>query len=140
MKYKFILNEPIKRYVEWSLEHYNEYKQELELQKSSMMPALVPGYSAMPRGSEPSRQTENVAMRLVTSAYINNLEQTVRAIDNALANCDDVDKKLISLIYWQRAYNVIGAGIVVGLSASGAYKRINKILSAIAAEMGLVSI
>lgn len=140
MKYKFSLQEPIKRYVEWSLEHYNEYKQELELQKDALMPCLVPSYNSMPHSSEPGRQTENIAVRLATSAYVNNLESTIKAIDNALMNCDDIDKKLISLVYWQRAYNVIGAGIKVGLSASGAYKRINNILSAVAAEMGLVSI
>ena len=140
MKYKFSLNEKVKGIVEWELEHYNESKRELETAKNDMMPTMIQSISGMPASHEASRQTEQVALKITTSAYINRLEKSVHAIDSVLDKLDDTDKQLVALVYWQKAYNIIGAGQRVGLSPSGAYKRMNAILSLTAMEMGFVSI
>ena len=140
MKYKFSLNEKVKGIVEWELEHYNESKRELETVKNDMMPTMIQSMNGMPGSHEASRQTEQVALKITTSAYINRLEKSVHAIDSVLDKLDDTDKQIVALVYWQKAYNIIGAGQRVGLSPSGAYKRINAILSLTAMEMGFVSI
>lgn len=140
MKYKFSLNEKVKGIVEWELEHYNESKRELETAKNDMMPTMIQSISGMPTSHEPSRQTEQAALKITTSEYIGRLERSVHAIDRVLANTDDTNKKLIELVYWRKEYNIIGAGQKVGLSPSGAYKRINDILSYTALEMGFVSV
>ena len=53
---------------------------------------------------------------------------------------DELDKKLIDLVYWKQEYTVEGAGMKIGLSRSAAYQRINKILGMIAFELGYVSV
>lgn len=140
MRYKFDLKPRIKLYTEWVLEHYNENRAELNEQKKAMMPTLVPAYSGMPSSHDVSRQTEQIAIKMSTSAYIQNLELCVNAVERMLSHCDETDIRLIQLVYWRRSHNVVGAGMSVGLSKTAAYKRINALLTALAAEIGLVDI
>lgn len=139
MKYKFSLNEKVKGIVEWELEHYKESKSELEREKANIIPSAVPSYNAMPGSHEPSRQTEQIALKIATSAYISRLEKSVNAIESIVSKLDTTDKKLIELVYWQRSYNIVGAGIKVGLSQAQAYRRINGILCVLAVELGFVT-
>lgn len=140
MRYKFDLKPRIKLYTEWVLEHYNENRAELNAQKKAMMPTLVPSYNGMPGSSDVGRQTEQVAIKMSTSAYLRNLEMCVSAVDRVLSHCDKTDMQLIQLVYWRRSHNVVGAGIAVGLSKTQAYKHINNILTALAAEIGIVDV
>lgn len=139
MKYKFSLNEKVKGIIEWELEHYNESKRELETAKDDMMPTMTQSVNGMPGSHEASRQTEQVALKITTSDYINRLEKSVHAIDSVLDKLDDTDKQLVALVYWQKAYNIIGAGMKVGLSQAQSYRRINGILCLIAVELGFAT-
>lgn len=90
-------------------------------------------------GGEAKRSTEDITFRIISSPYIRRLEITCGAIGRALKNFDEIDLRLIDLIYWRREYTVEGAGMRVGLSRSATYLRINKILGVIAYELGYVS-
>ncbi len=91
-------------------------------------------------GGSAKRSTEDITMRIISSPYIHRLEITCDAIGRALKNFDEIDMRLIDLVYWRREYTVEGAGMKIGLSRSAAYKRINRILGAIAFELGYISI
>ena len=107
-----------------------------------MIPSTTASYSlagGVSNGSV-SNPTEIVGIKMVTSPDILSTERSCIAMENALLHCDDVDMKLIDLIYWKQSYTVIGAGITIGLEKSSTYQCVNAILGRIAIEMGLVNI
>ena len=138
MRYKFNIPHHIKDWCEWQLRYYRESKMQLEQLKNDMIPSATPKYSESIGGSEVSRNTEDIAMRIISSPYIRQLEITVDGITRALSNLDDIDILLINYIYWRKEYTVEGAALKANLSRSAAYKRLNKILGLIAYEIGLI--
>lgn len=141
MRYKFSLKPEIKSTVEWELSSYRDDKRQLEKVKRDLIPSPVQGYSltAGVDGGEAKRTTEEVTMRVISAPYIRRLEISVEAIERALTRFDDIDLKLIDLIYWRKEYTPEGAGMIVGMQKSAVYQRLNKILGCVAFEMGYVS-
>lgn len=142
MRYKFDLSPSIKTTVEWQLQYYPEDCRQLERMKKDMIPSAVQSNSptAGVSGGSVKRTTEDVTLKIIGSPYIRRLEITCDAIGRALKAFDEIDVRLIELVYWKREYTVEGAGIKIGLSRSAAYQRINKILGVIAYELGYVSV
>lgn len=142
MKYKYSLPLGLKRTVEWHLEHYPEDVRQLAEYKRELIPSPTQAYSptAGLSGGEAHRSTEDIVIRLNSSPYIRMLEITCGAIKAALETEDDTTRKIVSLVYWKREYTAEGAGMVLNLSTSQVYRRINKLLSRIAYEMGYVSL
>ena len=142
MRYKFSLNPKVKGYIEWQLEHFREDKQQLESYKRDMIPSPTQSYSLTGgvQSGGPSNPTEQIGIRIATNPYIAATERSVKAIEAVMRRCDSTDLKLVELIYWRQSHTVIGAGESVGLKQNGAYKRINRILCAVALEMGLVNL
>lgn len=139
-KYKYSLNSKVKGTVIWQLEKYKTYKTEIEKAKKDLIPSCVASYERKDgvSGDVAQRSTENVALRMMSAVHIQFMESTCDAIDRVLETLDDTDKKLIDLIYWQKRYTPEGAGMEVGLTKSSTYQRINKLLGAMALEMGYV--
>ena len=129
----------IRGMIEWHLQHYHEYKRQLEQAKKDLMPSYTAKYDKDPVKCGPSDTTADTAINLMSSPYILSLERSIKAIDFVLENCDETDLKLIELIYWKRSHTVAGAAAKVNLSRTPVYYRINKILRAIAVEIGLVA-
>ena len=139
-RYKYSLNEKIKCHVEFQLAHYNEIRRDLDREKDAMMPSTVAKYgNGGGHGSDASRTTENVGLRMATSPYIRNLEQTAEAIGRVLSTLDTTDMRLVDLVYWKESYTVEGAAMMAGIGKSAAYARINGILGQIAVELGYVN-
>lgn len=113
----------------------------MEQVKADMIPSTTQAlsFTAGVDGGEAKRTTENAAFKIISSPYIRRLEITCDAISRVLNASDDIDRKLVDLVYWRREYTVEGAGMRIGISRSGAYKRINRILGAIAYELGYIS-
>lgn len=141
-KYRFDLAPKVKGIVEWHLEHYHEDKAQLESLKNEMVPSPTQDYSltAGVSGGRQGSPTENAGIKIATNSYILATERNIKAIDRALDRLDKVDKQLIDLVYWKKAYTIVGAGMKVGLAKSDAYKHVNYILGLVALEMGLVNI
>lgn len=141
MKYKFSLPSRIRDFAVWHIEHYNEYKRDMERYKLDLIPSPTPSYSLTGGGgATASRTTENVAMRLVTAQHLAQMDTSIHAVEAALKAGDDIDRRLVELVYWRHEYTVTGAGMKLGLSCSGAYKRLNAILTRVALEMGYISL
>lgn len=141
MKYKFTIPSRTRNMIELLIEHYPIDKRELEHYKADMIPSPTQGYSltAGVDGGETGRTTEKVAMRIISSPYVRRLEINCAAIENALSAVDDIDRKLVDLIYWKKEYTVVGAGMKLGLSKTPTYNRLNKIIALVAYELGYVS-
>ena len=91
MRYKFNIPHHIKDWCEWQLKYYRESKMQLEQLKNEMIPSAVPKYSESIGSSEATRTTEDVAMKILSSPYIRQLEITVDGITRALDSLDDID-------------------------------------------------
>lgn len=141
MKYKSQLPSQIKAFIEWQLEHYKETKRQIEQYKIDLIPSATPNYSAEPKGSgEENRSLEDLTIKIVSDRYIMQATRMVEAINHVLDRCSKEDIQIIDLVYWRGQYTPAGAGLVVGYARSTVYARINAILTAIAKELGYLSI
>ncbi len=122
--------------IEWHLRHYHEDKKQLEQIKTDLIPSYTTNPAHSPVKTSSGDPTSDAADRIMSSPYILSLERTIKAIDYVMSHCDATDRKLIDLVYWQRTHTVEGAALAVNLTKSPAYDRINKILRAIAVEIG----
>lgn len=139
-KYKSSMSPRVKNMVEWQLEHYWQDKQNIERYWNDNLPSPTPKYSDGSGGGEVSRNVENTVLRISSMPYIVQTERSVKAIERVLGAAEDLDRKLISLIYWQQAYTVEGAAWAVHIGKSTAYRHINDILRKIALELGYISV
>lgn len=79
-------------------------------------------------------------VQISSSAYIRQLEQTVAAIRYVVDRLDMTDLQLVELVYFKGTHTVEGAAIIVGLSRTAAFNHINKVLTAVALELGLINV
>ena len=139
-KYKSSISPRVRGMVEWQLEHYREYKDEIQQYWADMIPSATPKYTDGKGGGEVSRNAENTALRIATSPYLMQIERSCKAIEYVLKNADDIDKKLVELVYWKQAYTVTGAAQCLHIGKTRAYERLNKMLLNIARELGYIPI
>lgn len=139
-KYKSSISPRVRGMVEWQLEHYREYKDEIQQYWADMIPSATPKYTDGKGGGEVIRNAENTALRISMSPYLVQTERSCKAIEYVLKNADDIDRKLVELVYWKQAYTVAGAAQILHISRSAAYRRKDRILYNIATELGYVPI
>ena len=138
---KSVLQPRVRDFVAWQLEHYRDNKMKLEEYKRDMIPSPTAKYGGTTgHGNEAHRSTEDIVERISSSAYIRNLEQTVKAIDYVISRLDSTDLDLVKLVYFRGEYTVEGAAQIVNLSRRAAYNHINSVLVAVAMELGLVNV
>lgn len=138
---KSVLQPRVRDFVAWQLEHYRDNKMQLEEYKRDLIPSPTAKYGGTTgHGNEAHRSTEDIVERISSSAYIRNLEQTVKAIDYVISRLDSTDLDLVKLVYFRGEYTVEGAAQIVNLSRRAAYNHINGVLVAVAMELGLVNV
>ena len=140
MRYKFTVTGKIRDFVEWQLTHYWENTKQLEQYKMDMIPSPTPSYSLTGGGggNSESRPSEQLVLRMVTDRYIVETTRIVESIKSVLEHTSDDDLRLIDLVYWKQTYSIEGAGMILNMSKSTAYRRVNDILTAIAVELGYI--
>lgn len=140
-KYEASLDKRLKEFIEWELEHYPESKRQLEEYKRDMIPSATPAYSLSAGGhSGESRPTEGISFKILSDQYIIHTAQSIEAIERVLSRLSAEDKKLVDLVYWKGGHSISGAALASHTSKSVAYRRINAIITALAKEMGYVSV
>ena len=139
-KYKSSISPRVRGMVEWQLEHYREYKDEIQQYWADMIPSATSKYTDGKGGGEVSRDTENTALRIASSPYLVQTERSCKAIEYVLKNADELDRKLVELVYWKQAYTVTGAAQILHVNQATAYRHINDVLLKIALELGYVSV
>jgi len=138
---KSILQPRVRDFVAWQLEHYQTNRAQLETIKRDLIPSPTPTYGGSERHStEAHRTTEDITIQISSSAYIRQLEQTVTAIRYVVDRLDMTDLQLVELVYFKGTHTVEGAAIIVGLSRTAAFNHINKVLTAVALELGLINV
>lgn len=138
---KSILQPRVRDFVAWQLEHYNVNRAQLESIKRDLIPSPTPTYGGSEgHSTEAHRTTEDIMVQISSSAYVRNLEQTVKAIQYVIDRLDDTDLRLIELVYFKGTHTVDGAAMIVNLSSRTAFRHINKVLTAVALELGLINV
>ena len=138
---KSILQPRVRDFVAWQLEHYQTNRAQLEAIKRDLIPSPTPNYGGSEgRSTEAHRTTEDIMVQISSSAYVRNLEQTVKAIQYVIDRLDDTDLRLIELVYFRGSHTVDGAAMIVNLSSRTAYRHINNVLTAVALELGLINV
>ena len=138
---KSILQPRIRDFVAWQLEHYPSNRSQLESIKRDLIPSPTPTYGGSEgHSTEAHRTTEDITIQISSSAYIRQLEQTVAAIRYVVDRLDMTDLQLVELVYFKGTHTVEGAAIIVGLSRTAAFNHINKVLTAVALELGLINV
>lgn len=138
---KSILQPRIRDFVAWQLEHYPSNRSQLESIKRDLIPSPTPTYGGSEgHSNEAHRTTEDIMVQISSSAYIRQLEQTVAAIRYVVDRLDMTDLQLVELVYFKGTHTVEGAAIIVGLSRTAAFNHINKVLTAVALELGLINV
>ena len=138
---KSILQPRVRDFVAWQLEHYQTNRAQLESIKRDLIPSPTPNYGGSDgHSTEAHRTTEDIMVQISSSAYVRNLEQTVKAIQYVIDRLDDTDLRLIELVYFKGTHTVDGAAMIVNLSSRTAYRHINNVLTAVALELGLINV
>jgi len=138
---KSILQPRVRDFVAWQLEHYPSNRSQLESIKRDMIPSPTPTYGGSEgHSTEAHRTTEDIMVQISSSAYVRNLEQTVKAIQYVIDRLNDTDLRLIELVYFKGTHTVDGAAMIVNLSGRTAYRHINRVLTAVALELGLINV
>ena len=138
---KSILQPRVRDFVAWQLEHYQTNRAQLDSIKRDLIPSPTPTYGGSEgHSTEAHRTTEDIMVQISSSAYVRNLEQTVKAIQYVIDRLDDTDLRLIELVYFRGSHTVDGAAMIVNLSSRTAYRHINNVLTAVALELGLINV
>ena len=138
---KSILQPRVRDFVAWQLEHYQTNRAQLESIKRDLIPSPTPTNGGSEgRSIEAHRTTEDITIQISSSAYVRQLEQTVAAIRYVVDRLDMTDLQLVELVYFKGTHTVEGAAIIVGLSRTAAFNHINKVLTAVALELGLINV
>lgn len=107
---------------------------------SDLIPSPTPSYSPTIGSYEAQRSTENIALKILTDSYIIQLQKSCDAIERVISRLDKEDYQLVDIVFWKRSYSIMGAAQITHMSQATAYRHIDIILSAIAAELNLVNI
>ena len=136
------MRKDLKAYIEAELRDYPRTKAELaELRENLLNESPAPP-DGMPRGRRVSDPTLKTVTRLMTDRRINRLQMTIDAIEYVLNGLSDEKRRLMELKYWQRPRQLTDVGIAMRLHVSKRmmYYWIDDICTAVAAEMGLLSV
>ncbi len=120
--------------VDRALREYPEMRRRKdELQAS----AMTANYNPMPKGSDPSRTTENLA----TATLPEQEEKWLDAIDRAISTAafwrdGTLTIRLIQMVFFARSHTVIGAADVLHVSESTAKRAIGNFTTLVGRNMG----
>lgn len=137
---KKILDKNVYRYVEYELFNYTNSKEELADEEIDAIYGIVEGdINAGIRGkNKKSNRTENSAIKILSSKRTVKLTKTIQDIDNAMDKLDKVYNKFFEL-YYKKRKGMVETCNKVPISERSFYNYKNKIVWAVAKEMGLMN-
>lgn len=126
--------------AKWALEEYREDKKQMDEYMSQYIPNGTSPYSLTGgiNPGEAGRPTEQAAIKMATDIRLLMIQIKVAAIDRALARCDEIDNKIIEMLYWKKTHTIKGVALAIPLHEKSIDYRITKILTRVATEMGLM--
>ena len=101
-------------HVKWAIRLQPEREAELKRRQEA---AIIANYSAMPRGTDPSRTTENLGTATLGQPADREMDAVRRAVEYTLNLKDGPERmKLIELVFWKRTHTLVGACLEINTS------------------------
>lgn len=131
------IRKEIYKYIDYELQHYEENKKELERMRNEILEASPSHADGQPRSNMGGNQTEQKAIKLVSSVAIRKIEQNIRAIERVRNTFNSEYSKFFELNY------ILKAGIVktcqeANISEKTYYRWRDNIVLLTAREFGLI--
>ena len=93
------------RYIEYELEHYEDYKRELELERERILESSPDRLSHLPRILGKKDPTAKKAVKLVESTAVLSLERRICAVDRTLSRLSEAHRAMFNEIYVKGNFN-----------------------------------
>lgn len=126
----------ILRYVETELYSYPWIKAEIGVLKLNIIDAVPE--KAVARSEGVGDPTLAKTIKLLTSKRLKRLSETYEAVGRVLSVLSPEQLRFVEMKYWQREYTDYGIWQRLNISKRTLYRWRDQILTAIAAEMGLM--
>ena len=113
------LDKRIYKYIEYELYNYNNSKESLEEMKRQIIETSGSN-DGQPRGNEVGSQTENKAIKIMTSTTIASTERIIKAIEDTLKELEGTYRKLFEMKYCKKTlqfilkYSIILTSLISG--------------------------
>ncbi len=134
------LDKEVYRYIEYELYHYEDYKDELELERERILEGSGNRLVGMPKRNERSDVTQAKAISLAESTAVLSLERRIKAVDKTLSRLTDLHKQLFVEVYCKSRKDVYGLCMELSISREtfSRYKR--SIIYGVGNELGLIRV
>lgn len=133
------LDKSIYNYIEYELFNYNSSKIELKNEEADAIYGINESdvNAGIRAKYKISNRVENSAIKILSTKKITKLIKTINDIDSALKNLEKIYNDFFSSYYLKR-YGKLKVCEMLGLSERSFYNYKNKIVWAVAREMGLM--
>lgn len=122
-------------YVKWMIRLYPMRVEELSRRQAA---TVTPNYSAMPKGSDPSRTTENLGTISLGNPADREMDAVRLAIEDTLKLKDGNYRMiLVDLVFWRKTHTLNGAALELHTSERTAERWHNDFIHQVAKNFGL---
>lgn len=126
------------KYIEAELRGYKASRRELSEMEQDII-ASVPVIDNPEAGhSGPGDPTSRKALQIINDRRLLRLHSVIRAIEDVYEMCNDDEKRLIELRYWNNRYKDAGVADKLHIGTRTVYRWSDKIVLAIAAKLGFI--
>lgn len=129
------LDKRIYKYIEYELYNYNNSKESLEEMKRQIIETSGSN-DGQPRGNEVGSQTENKAIKIMTSTTIASTERIIKAIEDTLKELEGTYRKLFEMKYCKKE-GIVKICNEIAMSERSFYNYKDKLVYMVAQKLGL---
>jgi hypothetical protein len=126
--------------LEWEVRLYEQTKEELDIAKDDIILAGHRGDDGMPRGTDIGDTTGNLALKLLTSYQIREMEKRIKAIERAkdefCAGDSPLKSAYLHLYFWNNRYTADGIALKIGIARATVFNWRTEFLNLVGRYLG----
>ena len=96
------IDKAVYKYIEYELYHYEQYKQEIEIEREAILEGSASPADGMPRGNSTGNPTESKGIRLIESTAMLSMQKIIRAVDNATKRLTPLHNQVFCKCYLEK--------------------------------------
>lgn len=90
------------KYIEYELYHYEQYKEEIELEREKILEESSAPSDGMPKGNITGNPTESKVIKLIESTAMLSMQKIIMAVDNTLKQLSPTHEQIFKMYYIQK--------------------------------------
>lgn len=131
------INKTVYKYIEYELYHYEQYKEEIQLERERILESSSTCMDGMPRGNAVGNPTERKGINLVESTSILAMQRIIRAIDNTLKRLTPTHKRIFDMCYMEGRNDRIKMSNELHVSYETFNRYKTTLIACVAKELGI---